>query len=239
MAATFHRVAGHSGVSPGTASVGIRMDTQIDHTPLSVQELGQLGEFLTQVSNPNALSLEGMDGLFCALIAGPAWVAPSEYLPLLWGGPLPDELVALNMAHLNAMIWLLTRQWNSILTELDRGAVHPPLIVHAVVSAVPGRTWAQGFMRGVNFVHVGWNELLQDETSSELYRIPRLAQDPDPPLRPDLHRQATSAEPLPWLAPAVADAYQYFLDRRLADRLMVESTVDSASRWYKSRDLPS
>ena len=215
------------------------MGTQVDHTPLSVQELGQLGEFLNQVTNPRALSLEGMDGLFCALIAGPAWVMPNEYLPLLWGGPLPDESVAFNVAHVNAMIWLLTRHWNSILTELDRGAVHPPLIVHAVASAIPGRAWAQGFMRGVNFVQVGWSELLQDEISSELYRIPRFAQDTDPPVPQERHPQATSAEPLPWLGPAVADAYQYFIDRRLADRLMVETTVDSASRWYKSPDLPS
>lgn len=215
------------------------MDTQVDRTPLSVQELRQLGDFLSRVTNPSALSLEGMDGLFCALIAGPAWIVPSEYLPLLWGGALPDETVAFNVAHVNAMLWLLMRHWNSILTELDRGAVHAPLILHALASAVPGRTWAQGFMRGVNFVQVGWNELLQDEMSSEVYRIPQLAQGPDPLVRPDFHPQATSAEPRPWLALAVADAYQYFLDRRLADRSMVELTVDSSLRWYKSSDRPS
>jgi yecA family protein len=146
------------------------MDTQRDHTPLTAQELIQLGEILSQVANPRALSLEGMDGLFCALIAGPAWVVRSEYLPLLWGGPLLDESALFNVAHVNAMIWLLARHWNSILTALDRGDAHTPLIVHPVASGTPGRTWAQGFMRGVNFVQVGWKDLLQDETASELYR---------------------------------------------------------------------
>ena len=210
----------------------------MNHTPLGAQELTQLGSFLNQLTNPSAPSLEGMDGLFCALIAGPAWVVPSEYLPLLWGAPLPDEIVTFNVAHLNAMLWLLTRHWNSILGELDRGTVHRPLIAHAAPSVIPGRIWAQGFMRGVNFVQTGWNELLQDKTSSELYRIPRLAQESDPPVGQNLQPHATSGEILPWLAPAVADAYQYFLDRRLADRLMVELTADVASCGYRSRDLP-
>jgi uncharacterized protein len=189
------------------------------------------------VTNPSALSLEGMDGLFCALIAGPAWVVPTDYLPLLWGGPLPDEIVTFNVAHVNAMIGLLTRHWNSILTELDRGAVHLPLIP-GVDSGVPGRAWAQGFMRGVNFVQVGWNELLRDDTSSELHRVPQLAQQMDPPFRQDVHPHAASREMLPWLAPAVAGAYRYFLDRRLADRLMVELSGNVASRWLNSPDRP-
>ena len=63
------------------------MDTHVKDEPLSVQEFEQLGRFLSQVTNPTALSLESMDGLFCALIAGPAWITPSEHLPLLWGGP--------------------------------------------------------------------------------------------------------------------------------------------------------
>jgi len=38
-------------------------------------------------------------------IAGPAWCGtPTDYLPLLWGGSLPDEIVTFNVAHVNAMI---------------------------------------------------------------------------------------------------------------------------------------
>jgi len=213
------------------------MDNRVKDAPLGLWELDQLGRFLSQVANPRALSLEGMDGLFCALIAGPAWVVSSDYLPLLWGGPLPDEIVTFNVARVNAMIGLLTRHWNSILTELDRGAVHPPLIP-GVDGGVPGRAWAQGFMRGVNFVQVGWNELLQDDTSSELYRIQQLARETDSPVRQDLPPRAISGEILPWLAPAVADAHRHFLDRRLADRLMVELSADVASRWVNSPHRP-
>jgi yecA family protein len=49
--------------------------------PLSEAELDQLSDFLAGLKNPHALTLEGMDGLFSALIAGPQTVLPSEYLP--------------------------------------------------------------------------------------------------------------------------------------------------------------
>jgi uncharacterized protein len=214
------------------------MGTHEKHAPLGVRELGQLAGFLSQATNPSALSLEGMDGLFCALIAGPACVVPTEYLPLLFGGPLHDEIVRFKVAHVNAMICLLTRHWNSILSELEGGAGHPPLIVRGVAGAIPGRAWAQGFMRGVNFVRVGWNELLQDETSSQANRISRLGQEPDSCIRQDIDPQAISEEILPWLARAVSDTYRHFLDRRLEDRLMVELTADVATRWLNSTDPP-
>jgi len=212
------------------------MDTHVKNAPLSALELDELGRFLSQVTNPRALSLAGMDGLFCALIAGPAWVTPNEYLPMLWGGPLPDEIVTFNVARVNAMILLLTRHWNSILNELDRGAVHAPLIVSSTHGGCPGTVWADGFMRGINFVQVGWNELLQDETSSELHRIPQIARENDPPDGEGRLSRETSGDILSALGPAVAHAYRYFRDRRVADRLMVELKADLASQWHNSPD---
>ena len=208
------------------------MDTRVKVTPVSAREHEQLGEFLGQLTNPGALSLEGIDGLFCALIAGPSWVTPSQYLPLLLGGSLSDEFVTFNVARVNAVFGLFIRHWNSILGELDRGAVYPPHIAHGCNGTIPGRAWAQGFMRGVYFVQGdGWNELLQDKAASELYRIPHLVRETDPAAV-----RETSAETLPWLALAVADAYQHFLDRRIADRLIVELNADVASRWRNSAD---
>ena len=55
-------------------------------TPLTDDELERLAAFLDSIDNEEALSLEGLDGFFCALIAGPELVMPSEYLPVVWGG---------------------------------------------------------------------------------------------------------------------------------------------------------
>ena len=91
-------------------------------------------------------------------------------------------------------------------------------------------------MRGVNFVQAGWNELLQDEASSELHRIPLLARQTDPPAGEASLSQDASGDRFFWLEPAVSYAYGYFRDRRLADRLMIELQADLASRWHNSPD---
>ena len=51
---------------------------------LSDEEFDELSDLLTQIG-PSALSMEAVDGLFCALICGPEMVMPSEYLPHIWG----------------------------------------------------------------------------------------------------------------------------------------------------------
>jgi Uncharacterised protein family (UPF0149) len=53
---------------------------------LSASEVEQLAERLVGIKNEDALSLEEVDGLVCALIAGPESVLPSEYLPMIFGG---------------------------------------------------------------------------------------------------------------------------------------------------------
>jgi yecA family protein len=58
-----------------------------------------------------------MDGFFCALIAGPDTVMPSEYLPILWGGELTDENVFASLEDANATLQLVIRHWNSIISE--------------------------------------------------------------------------------------------------------------------------
>jgi uncharacterized protein len=223
------------GATPESVRVVTRMETHVNNAPLSKLELDELGRLLSQVTNPRALSLAGMDGLFCALITGPACVTPNEYLPLLWGGPLADEIVTFNVARVNATILLLTRHWNSILNRLDRGAVHEP-IVSSSHRGCPATVWANGFMRGVNFVQIGWNELLQDESSSELRRISQIAREKDPPVGKASLSQETSGDRLSWLGPALLEAYRYFRDRRFADRLMMDLQADLASGWHNSAD---
>lgn len=47
--------------------------------PLTDIERERLGGFLRRLRNPDRLTLEGLDGLFGALIVGPYTVLPSEY----------------------------------------------------------------------------------------------------------------------------------------------------------------
>ena len=57
---------------------------------LSEAETDTLAERLAANPNPEALSLEAVDGLFCALIASPRAIMPHEYLPVILGGTLGE-----------------------------------------------------------------------------------------------------------------------------------------------------
>jgi uncharacterized protein len=91
------------------------MNTEIPVSgPLSEAELDQLGDFLAGLESPDVLTLEGLDGLFSALIAGPRTVLPGEYLPLIWGGELSDENAFESIEEANATLSLIMRHWNAI-----------------------------------------------------------------------------------------------------------------------------
>ena len=58
--------------------------------PLTEVELDHLGEFLKNCKGGKAMNIEELDGFFAALIAGPETVAPSEYMPEVFGSEAPE-----------------------------------------------------------------------------------------------------------------------------------------------------
>ena len=56
-----------------------------NNKPLTDAELGHLARFLKNCNNGHAMNIEELDGFFAALIAGPETVAPSEYMPEVFG----------------------------------------------------------------------------------------------------------------------------------------------------------
>jgi uncharacterized protein len=75
--------------------------------PLSEAELDRLSDFLGSLTNSDAMDLETLDGFLCAIIAGPEMVMPSEYLPVIWGGELPDENAFASMEEANSILQLI------------------------------------------------------------------------------------------------------------------------------------
>jgi uncharacterized protein len=188
------------------------------HRPLSEAELERLSAFLRGLKNPEALSLEGLDGFLCALIAGPDLTMPSEYLPVIWGGNFSDEYAFSSREEANAFLQLLMRHWNSIIAELEKASVYLPLVEAADERGVPGRPWARGFMRAVRLsTSAGWTELYTDESDGSLFTIPVVAGEVDPAWPPEPLSAEKADDLLASMAAGLARAYRHFAaDRRAA-----------------------
>jgi uncharacterized protein len=190
--------------------------------PLTDEELERLGEFLQGLRNPDRLTLEGLDGLFCALIAGPELVLPSEYLPVVWGGEMAGEDAFESEEQASALLGLLMRHWNAIVKEYETEGVYVPLFDPADErGGVPGRQWARGFMRGVALRRRSWAPMLTDENEGQLVTIALVAGEVDPEWPAD-PLPAEKAERLEALMGAGAGrAYRRFAAERRADARQV------------------
>lgn len=192
--------------------------------PLSETEFQQLSDFLDGIENPDALSLEGMDGFFCALIASPRHVMPSEYFPIVWGGELTGANAFASIDDANAILGLMMRHWNAIIAELDRDEVYMPIIEDVEAGDVPGRAWARGFMRGVQQAsQESWRELFGSETEGQLLTIPIVAGEVDP----DWPREPLTAEKkedlIVSMAAGFARSYRHFGAARRSNALSQQS----------------
>jgi uncharacterized protein len=183
-------------------------------SPLSAAERARLSDFLARLGSDSALTLEGLDGFFCALIAGPDLVLPSEYLPVVWGHASADHAVFADPAEANAILSLTMRHWNAIIGELETHGVYEPLVGTADERGVPGRAWARGFMRGVALRRNSWAELLTSESEGQLLTIPLVAGEVDPDFPREPLAAETTAELVAWMAAGLGRAYRHFARRR-------------------------
>jgi yecA family protein len=119
---------------------------------LQAYEIRWLSGFLDSTKVPDTtLTLEWIDGLFCALNVGPS-APPSEYMPVIWNpeddadtdvGPIYDSA-----EQADYVVGLLNRHWNSIARRLDAGFPHWPAL-ECEPDELDARYWAGGFIRGV------------------------------------------------------------------------------------------
>lgn len=133
------------------------------------------------------MDIEELDGFFCALVAGPDIVMPSEYLPEVLGSEASEVHQFESLEEANDILTLMTRHWNDIAGMLSKGQVYFPLLVEDEKGVEHGNDWARGFIRGTRLRHDGWAELLADDDHGGCM-IPMLMlcheHDEDPAVRP-------------------------------------------------------
>lgn len=110
--------------------------------------------------------LEFADGLFCALICGPAAVDRAGWLTLLFPVPVTEDAAA-------RVLELVERHWNDIAHRLslarealDEDSFYLPfthLRSGATGEPPTGRRWAEGFRAGMAMAPDAWRPWLADE----------------------------------------------------------------------------
>jgi uncharacterized protein len=135
------------------------MNAQISVSgPLSGAELDQLSDFLAASTTRRRWRWKAWT-VYSARSLQDLRPCYPEGLPVIWGGELPTENAFPSVEAANAMLSLIVRHWNSIITELETDGEHIPLVFEVEAGAVTGREWSRGFMCGVDFARSGWNEL--------------------------------------------------------------------------------
>ncbi len=183
---------------------------------LSEAEIDTLAERLAANPHPEALALEAVDGLFCALVASPRPGMPHEYLPVILGGTLGEAGMLGDLAAVHELMALLMRYWNSIAHDFEHETVHLAYIEEPGVDGISGRTWARGYMRGTRLAPEGWGRIFGDGSEGLVLTIPIVAGEvypewPKEPLTPE-----RSDELLLSMLAGAARAYRYFREDRMA-----------------------
>lgn len=186
------------------------MNTVPQSQPLTDVELDRLEDFLCRVNPDEAMTLEELDGFFCALICGPEVVLPSEYLPYVFGGELIQARGFNTVEEAQDILALLMRHWNNIAQTLLRGEAYPVLLGTDENGTATGHAWAVGFEQGIYLRQDGWKKLVDDRKfNAALLPIISLADEaasPDSaPISPEEREEI-----LGYLAPSVLVIYRYF-----------------------------
>lgn len=127
--------------------------------PLSQAEMDRLKAFLDALPPP-AMSLEMVDGFFCALATGPDPVPAMEYLPPIWPNLPIDADPAEYHEIMNLLIghWLwLTRHLS--LSIIDPDYAHPLLLEEDENGVMYGNDWARGYLQGMLMRKQSWDAL--------------------------------------------------------------------------------
>jgi uncharacterized protein len=191
---------------------------KIKNEELTEKELETLAEILDEIS-PDAMNLEMLDGVFCALICSPTLVPLSDYIPVIVG----EDYSFSSEKQATTFFELTMRHWNFIAEELlkslDKNHAYFPLIFEDENGVRRGNDWATGFMEGVHLSQDGWDELFENE-EYEGCIIPIMMlhheHNPDEKLRPPAIPSEKRDEILIMMLAGLVHIYRFFEPYRAA-----------------------
>jgi uncharacterized protein len=141
--------------------------------PLDDDELDELDAFLHSAAvGEDAMDVSMLDGFLTALAVGPNNLAPSLWLPEIWGqgvtwpsDKIAERMRALVLRHANCLLLFLREEpeaFEPLLLERDDEN-------QKVVPVIEG--WCIGFVRGMALDEASWKPLLEDDENGVLLDV--------------------------------------------------------------------
>jgi yecA family protein len=104
------------------------------------------------------VGMSSIDGMIAALVAGPSFVHPNEWLPHIFGGKVPDTPEG--SFELRAVQTIFNR-YNEVSTTLsEHPADYRPIFMVDRDGSIFVRHWAVGFMLGLGLRRDQWTEIV-------------------------------------------------------------------------------
>lgn len=125
---------------------------------LSNQQLDALEFYLDSHAAQNVMHMEILDGFLCALITGPIAVNAEEYLPVIFGGKMPEFQ---NQAESDMVMGALAQHWEHIDSVLKRNDEYYPFLYADPDGKCSANDWAYGFIMGMEMSREGWKDLVE------------------------------------------------------------------------------
>jgi uncharacterized protein len=121
-------------------------------------DLEELAEYLdSDLSPDDCMGLSDLDGYLAAIIVGPEFIMPSEWLPVIWR---EEEPKFESTAHAEMIIGLIMGRYNEIITGFNSDPEEfEPIFWRRPTGEVIVMDWAAGFLDAIEARSAAWGPL--------------------------------------------------------------------------------
>lgn len=118
----------------------------------------ELDEILRGDGGTGHVGMSAIDGQVAALVAGPSFAEPAEWLPLIFKGKMPRVVAGTNE---HRAVQTIFNRYNEVTATLEQcPGAYRPLFMKIDDGEVIVREWAIGFMLGVGLRVQQWGDAI-------------------------------------------------------------------------------
>jgi uncharacterized protein len=131
---------------------------------LSKVEFDWLQNFLNTVSqtHDDSMTMEAVDGLFCALIINPVMAKPTEWMKIIFGETHEFK----SEEELDKVLHLLVRYWNHTSLLIEKNDSYFPYVIESEEHLA--QQWIKAFRRGMDYCRNEWDAFIKENDNMTL-----------------------------------------------------------------------